>query len=371
MTKVCDVLDIMERWAPSQLAEPWDNTGLITGNPHDTVDTVVVALDVLEETVSFARENRASLIISHHPPLFRPLKKLTGDDLSSRVLRYAVKENISLYASHTNLDQAPGGVSHALAERLGLSCSTPLSKSRCDRYKFVTFVPPDYTDKVRDAAGAAGAGVIGEYRLCSFSSRGLGTYIPSGTASPYEGEADKLSRSAEDRLEMVVPVPFAARVVEEVGKAHPYEEMAYDLIPLVQDDPSYGYGALGDLADPLDLPEFLHRVAESLGVETLHVSRKDSVPIRRVAVMGGSGKDYIASAVSAEAHAFVTGGLGHHDFLDNRYINLVLIDATHRATEIPVLDAIKKKLETSSLAGSLEILIDPGSDRPAAYEWKE
>lgn len=368
MVKVRDVIEAMENWAPSQLAESWDNVGLITGDPEIQVQSVIIALDITEGTITLALRNRASIIVSHHPPLFKPLKNLTGSDLSSRIIRLAVKENISLYTSHSNLDQASNGVSQALAEKLGLNNITPLSPGNCELLKFVTYTPPEYTDKIREAAGYAGAGVIGKYNLCSFTFRGTGTYIPSSSASPYEGESGKLSRVTEDRLEMIVPAPLISKVVEETRKVHPYEEMAYDIIPLSQKEPTFGYGAVGDLHEPMRLSLFTEHVSKSLEIETLKVSKGENKSIKRVAVMGGSGGDFIPRAISIGADAYVTGDLGHHDFLNN-CSSTILIDASHRATELPVLNKIKERLHASPSMEKIEIIIDWGNTSQTTYKF--
>ena len=368
MAKVRDVIEVMENWAPSQLAESWDNVGLITGDPETEVRSVIISLDVTEETITLALKNKASIIVSHHPPIFKPLKNLIGSNLPSRIIRLAVKEDISLYTSHSNLDQVSNGVSQALAEKLGLNNIIPLSPGNCELLKFVTYTPPEYTDKIREAAGYAGAGVIGEYKLCSFTSRGIGTYMPSSEASPYEGESDKLSRVEEDRIEMVVPAPFISNVIEETRKVHPYEEMAYDIIPLSRRKPTFGYGAVGDIRKSMKISLFTEHVSKSLGIETLKVSKGGNKSIKRVAVMGGSGRDYISRAISAGADAYVTGDLGHHDFLNN-CSSTILIDASHRATELPVLDKIKERLHGSPSTEKIEIIIDCGNTAHNTYKY--
>jgi len=360
MAKVSDVIEIMENWAPSQLSESWDNVGLIIGNTETEVRSLIITLDVTEETIALALRNKASIILSHHPPIFKPLKNLTGSDLSSRIIRLAVKEEISIYTSHSNLDHVSDGVSQTLAEKLGLYNIIPLSPANCEQLKFVIYTPQEYTDKIREAAGYAGAGVIGEYKLCSFTSRGIGTYMPSSKASPYKGKSGKLSRVTEDRLEMVVPAPFISKVIEETRRVHPYEEMAYDIIPLSRRETTFGYGAFGDLREPMELPLFTEHVSKSLGVETLNVSKGRNKSIKCVAVMGGSGKDFISRAISAGADAYVTGDLGHHDFLNN-CSSIILIDASHRATELPVLDKIKERLHSSPSMEKTKIIIDRGN----------
>ncbi|MFC1490147.1 Nif3-like dinuclear metal center hexameric protein [Candidatus Latescibacterota bacterium] len=367
MAKVCDVIDTMERWAPSSLAEEWDNVGLITGNPDNEVKSIIIALDVTEETIALALKNGASLIVSHHPPIFKPMKNLTGNDLSSRVIRMAISENISMFASHTNLDQAPGGVSYALAEKLNLSDINPLTCGNCELFKFVTFCPPEYTDKIRHAAGLAGAGVIGNYNLCSFKSKGTGTYTPSEGSTPFEGKINELSRAEEDRIEMIVPSVFVSDVISEVKNIHPYEEMAYDIIPVSQNEPSFGYGATGNLNEPMELNDFIEHVCSSLEIDTAVYSAGNNKEIKRVAVMGGSGSNNIATAVTDSADAYVTGEIGHHDYMEN-HNSIVLVDATHRATELPVLEKIKEQFKTVPALKGIKSIIDRGTISYRTYK---
>ncbi|MFC1552116.1 Nif3-like dinuclear metal center hexameric protein [Candidatus Latescibacterota bacterium] len=367
MANVCDVIEIMERWAPSGLAEDWDNVGLMTGSPDDEVRSVVIALDVTGETIALAIKHGATLIVSHHPPLFRPLKTLAGNDRASEVIRMAVTENIALYASHTNLDQAPDGVSHALAGKLGLSDIRPLAQGNGELIKFVTFCPPDYTDKIRSAAGQAGAGVIGKYTHCSFTSPGTGTYIPSEDASPYKGTHGELSHEDEDRIEMVVPAVFVPEVIAQVKAVHPFEEMAYDIIPVTAKEPSFGYGAAGNLNAPMTLTDFIGHVCRSLDIETVTYSSGAKKEISRVAVMGGSGADNISSAVRDCADAYITGEIGHHDYMEY-YDTIALVDATHRATELPVLAKIKAHLESSAALDGISCIIDSGTAVNQTYK---
>lgn len=360
MATVSDVIKIMEKWAPPAIAESWDNIGLITGSPDQSIESVIISLDVSEETLELSLKHRPSMIISHHPPVFQPLKTFTGNDRASRVLRRAIKEDIACFTAHTNLDQVPDGVSHALAEKLELTGIRPLTSGRGDLVKVVIYCPPEFTDRIREAAGNAGAGVIGDYSLCSFTSQGTGTYIPSPNANPYDGVPGKLSRVTEDRLEMISLAVNVQDIVEEAGKVHPYEEMAYDIIPLSQKEPSFGYGAVGDLNKPVELPIFIRQVTESLGIETVRISTGEHGQVHRIAVMGGSGRHHIHDAISAGADVFVSGDFGYHDFLDT-HSELLLIDASHRATELPVLEKIQERIKSTPILKSLNVFIDHGT----------
>ena len=340
-----EIIRVMEEWAPGSLCESWDNVGLLTGSPEADIETIVIALDVSETTIEKVRSLPKPLIISHHPLIFSPLRHLTGNSRTERLVRAAIKYDIAIFAAHTNLDQARGGVSHALARRLGLENIVTLTAGRGMLQKFVTFVPPAFTDRVRQAASEAGAGVIGEYRSCSFTSKGTGTYIPSDAARPFSGKAGELSRELEQRLEMVVSEPFIGNVIEAVKKVHPYEEMAFDIIPLAQRDPSFGYGAIGKLPEPLPRDRFLELVCSSLETESIVFSSGGPSSIRNVAVMGGSGQSVLADALAKGADALVTGEIGYHAFL-NHGDAIFLIEAGHRATELPVLEAILEKVSS-------------------------
>ena len=362
MIQVHDVIDEMERWAPSSLAESWDNAGLMTGSPDDTIASILVTLDITEEILDSAIGRPPSLIISHHPPVFKPLKNLAGSSHSTRILSKAVRENVAIYVAHTNLDRAPDGVSEALTQKLGLKKTVKLSSGICPMVKFVTYTPPDSTDRVREAAGKAGAGHIGEYSICSFVMPGTGTFQPSTSAEPYEGETGKLSRVGEDRLEMIVPELLVPRVIESVRRAHPYEEMAYDLVVLNNRDETYGYGAVGILDEPVEESRFPVFVAERLGLPSVRVSNGGNRGrmIQRVAAMGGSGKDFIPHAIGQSADVYVTGGIGHHDYIDYGD-GIMLIDATHRGTELPVLGKIQRRLLSTEWGSSVTIDVEEGS----------
>jgi len=264
------------------------------------------------------------------------------------------------FACHTNLDRAQNGVSGALAACLDLTGTDCLENVKENLVKFVTFVPPDYTEKVRLAASDAGAGIIGDYSMCSFTCRGEGTYLPSRDASPYAGEAGELSRVTEDRLEMVVSASALSRVIDAVKRIHPYDKMAYDIIPLSTGNGSFGYGVVGDLREVMAPKEFATFVGKRLKVPTVTVSRTEKKSISRVAVMGGSGRSHIRDAVASGADAYVTGSIGHHDFIDYGG-SIMLVDASHRATELPVLGWIAKRLKNTALASSLGIFVEEGN----------
>ncbi|MCD6308630.1 MAG: Nif3-like dinuclear metal center hexameric protein [Candidatus Latescibacteria bacterium] len=360
MTLVRDIIGLFESWAPPKLAESWDNVGLIYGSPDSPAASIIVALDATEETVGRALETNSSLVVTHHPPLFNPQKKFSGDSLSIRLARMLLKNDIALYTAHTNLDRVPDGVSGALADRLGLGSRSLLVPSGETMIKFVTFCPSDHTDSVREAAWRAGAGVIGEYRHCSFTSRGEGTYIPSVSASPYSGSAGVLSREDEDRIEMLVPSSSVQSVIEAAGRAHPYDEMAYDLIRLENEDATFGYGVAGELPEPMEPDAFVEFATSSLGIDSAIVSARPGKQVGRVAVLGGKGSFGIEPALSSGADAFVTGEIGYHEFVDYGD-RILLVDAGHRSTELPVLEAMEQRILSSDAVSGVTVIVEKGS----------
>ena len=356
MISIAEISHTLETFAPPALAESWDNVGLIVGSPATEVTGIVVALDVTLDTIHFARSSGANLIVSHHPPIFKPVSRLTGETLTSRVVTEAVKSGIALYAVHTNLDRAPDGVSIALANRLGIRRPVPLCEGNAPLMKFVTFVPHESTAAVREALSRSGAGIIGNYAECSFTVAGTGTYRPSDDSVPYHGSAGVLESAVEDRIEMILPAFCVREAIEAAQAAHPYEKMAYDLISLSGNDPRYGYGAIGYFESPMNRRDFSEHVMNALGINSLVCSSCKPEAIRRVAVMGGSGSDYIGWAIEKKADAFITSEIGHHDFVDHGS-EILLIDATHLSTETPVLETLKFLLSGTSTTGAVPVTV--------------
>ncbi|SHK02461.1 Nif3-like dinuclear metal center hexameric protein [Rhodothermus profundi] len=341
MTKVYptirEIAEALEAWAPPGSAQSYDNVGLQVGDPEQTVQRALLALDLTPPVLEEARAVKADLIITHHPLLFRPLRQLTpGSMVSALALRLAAS-GIALYSIHTNLDAAPGGVSFALATHLGLQEVQFLAKMEQALYKLVTFVPASHFDQVREALARAGAGRIGNYEACAFAAPGTGYFRPGDMARPFIGEPGKLESAEEFRLEVEVARWDLPRVVAAMRAAHPYEEVAYDVYPVEQPYTRAGLGAIGQLDKPEPLRDFLRRVAERLHAESLRYVGDPEAPVQKVAVCGGAGADLIGRALAAGADAYVTADLSYHRFfevLDNEgRPRMALIDAGHYETE--------------------------------------
>ncbi len=343
---VRDVEELLESWAPRQIAWERDNVGLQCGSPGRRVRRVMVTLDVTDAVLAEAEKKRVDLIVSHHPLLFHPLKAIGPDDRVGRLITQLVKENIALIVAHTNLDFARDGVSFALAGRLGLRDIGFLYNDQRVSKKVVVFVPAGDADRVRSAMAAAGAGVIGAYEECSFAAGGTGTFRPLAGAKPFIGRAGNLESVPEMRLEMVVPAWKLEPVLSAMRAAHPYEEVAVDVYDLATPSPGIGAGAIGSLRRPLALRAFLRLVQRRLRIPALRFRGSDARRIRTVAVCGGGGADLLAAAIRRGADAYVTADLGYHRFeeADER---IVLVDAGHYETEVPVVSTLAGRLSSA------------------------
>jgi len=329
---VKQLVAVIEDVAPREIAEEWDNVGLLVGAYSNMVKRVLLALDVTEEAADKAIELGCELIIAHHPVIFRPLKALRTDSPQGRVLEKLIQAGVSVYAAHTNWDKCRFGTSRRLAELLGLSDITVLKVMGQSRsYKLVVFVPESHREAVFQAMSAAGAGHIGNYSHCSFSTLGKGTFVPLTGATPHVGRAQELIHVEEARLEMIVPQGMLTSVLKGLQAAHPYEEIAYDVLELHNAGQSYGLGSVGELTQPIAWTELSARL-RGLFPE-VRVAGRIPLKVRKVAVCGGAGSELVHVAHAAQADALITGDVGHHSALEAAALGLAVVDAGHFATE--------------------------------------
>jgi dinuclear metal center YbgI/SA1388 family protein len=335
------LISYLEQLAPRRLAQDWDNTGLQLGSFNGTVEKILVALDVDDLVVDEAVSLGAGLIIAHHPLIFRPLQSLRTDLPQGRLLAKALAAGLTVYAMHTNLDAAAGGVNDVLAGLLGLRDTEVLKVTARESFeKIVVFVPSGHEDNVRRAMAAAGAGWIGNYSHCTFQAPGTGTFLPHDGTNPFIGEQGKLEKVAELRLETIYPSRLRNRVVQAMLRAHPYEEAAYDIYQLQNEGRPFGLGRVGRLSSPVALTGFCQLVREKLAVSTLRVTGDPDLTLKKVAVCGGAGADLIRAAHYAGADVLVTGDLKYHEARDAASVNLAVIDAGHDATEKVIVPAL-------------------------------
>ncbi|MEX0657580.1 MAG: Nif3-like dinuclear metal center hexameric protein [Egibacteraceae bacterium] len=357
--RLADWVALVDLLYPERDAADWDATGLQVGDPSDSVSRVLVCLDATDATLDEAARQGCELVLTHHPLLFRPLAALTPRTAAGRVALHAARQGISVLAAHTNLDAAADGTTAPIVEALGMVDARPLvpQGGRAPRpVKLVTFVPAADTTAVLAALSAAGAGVIGEYDQCSFRVAGTGTFRPSEVANPTAGERGRLNEEAEDRLEVVVPPHRLEAVVDALVGAHPYEEVAYDLYPLLAPPAGAhgpGLGRVGDLREPTALRALVDRLATALPAPFLRVAGDLDRRIRRVAACGGAGDSLIDAAVAAGAELYVTGDLRHHPVLDALTMGLAVIDAGHAATEAAALPALRATLAQAASVNGL------------------
>lgn len=339
---VADVIGFISRWAPLDTALPDDNPGLQVGRRDAPVTNILVTLEVTDRIIEEAVENQVSLILTHHPLIFQPLKRLDVDTWLGRKLEALIKNDIAVYAAHTNLDGARDGVSFALIKRLGVPDPQFLKPSK-ERWlkKIAVFVPAPDVDNVRRAMAEAGAGIIGDYTFCSYNIEGKGTFWGGKGTHPALGSKGRLETVDEVRLEMILPSRRQHDVIQAMRGAHPYEEPAYDLYPLDNVDVSTGFGAIGDLPEPVLLTDLFDTIKNQLGVKALAVMEGPAHTVSRLAVCGGSGEALVEDACRQGAQAFVTGEMKYHTFLEYEGKTTVIV-AGHYATEqviVPVWSA--------------------------------
>jgi dinuclear metal center YbgI/SA1388 family protein len=314
--KIKDLITAIEQRAPLSLQEAYDNSGMQTGDVNEPIRGVLICLDVTEAVIDEAIELGCNLIISHHPLIFRGIKSLTGANYIERSIVKACNHHLAIYASHTNLDNAPGGVSHRMAMQLGLQNIRVLRPQQHALLKLVTFVPPAQAGRLRRALFEAGAGQIGDYDSCSYNIAGEGTFRAGENTSPFCGKIGELHTENEIRLETILPVSRKNAVVRALLLTHPYEEPAYDLYSLENDWNQAGSGVTGELPVEEEETIFLQRVRDIFRLDCIRHSALRRRPLRTVAVCGGSGAFLIADAIEKGADIFITGEAKYNDFYD-------------------------------------------------------
>ncbi|MDR1371233.1 MAG: Nif3-like dinuclear metal center hexameric protein [Dysgonamonadaceae bacterium] len=345
--KIAQIISILEDFAPLPLQDGFDNSGLQIGDVSQTLTGTLLCLDVTEEIVDEALELECNLIISHHPLLFKPLKSITGRSYIERCVLKACKHDLVIYAAHTNLDNASGGVNFKIAEKIGLQNIRILSPKKDHLLKLVTFVPSEHAEAVRGALFNAGAGTIGNYDSCSYNVDGAGTFRAKQDANPFVGAIGELHTEPEVRIETALPAYKKTPVLRALLVSHPYEEPAYDFYPLSNDWKSAGSGVVGELPLPEDENSFLLRLKQIFRLDVLKHSPLRKKEIREIAVCGGSGAFLIPEAISYGADIFITGEAKYNDYYDvEKQILLAVIG--HYESEICTkelfFDIITKKI---------------------------
>ncbi|MCB0795062.1 MAG: Nif3-like dinuclear metal center hexameric protein [Flavobacteriales bacterium] len=333
----------MERSAPAMLQESYDNVGLLVGDPDGEVSGALVCLDVTEGVIEEAITHGCGLIIAHHPLIFKGLKRLVGSDPVQRMVIKAIRQDIAVMAVHTNLDNVAWGVNGELAQRIGLSPAHVLETRPDQLRKLVVFVPRDHVEPVRNALFQSGAGQLGRYDECSFGVDGTGTFRAGAGSEPFVGVIGERHDEAEVRLEVIYPTMIERSLLRAMMEAHPYEEVAHFIHPVLIGHPQIGSGLIGEFPEPVDPVAFLALLKDRLGIPWLRHGPMPNRPIRRVALCGGSGAFLLSKAKAEKVDAFVTGDLKYHDFFeaDGR---LLLVDVGHYGSEQFTMTLIQRLL---------------------------
>jgi dinuclear metal center YbgI/SA1388 family protein len=335
--KVKDVTNYLESIAPLSLQESYDNSGLIIGDYQADINGVLLCLDVTQEVIDEAISCNSNLIIAHHPLIFSGINKITNNNMASKCVIKAIKNDINVYALHTNLDNVLEGVNGKIADVIGLKNRSVLSPKR-NLNKITVITPTSHKEEVLNAMFESGAGNIGNYSNCSFSNEGLGTFKPLEGSTPYSGKLNEIKNSKEVKIELILPDHLINTVVNAMKKSHPYEEVAYDIIHLKNQSES-GSGLIGELERPIEELDFLEKIKIKFKVESMKYTSLLNKPIKKVAVCGGSGSFLLRNAINKQADVFITSDFKYHQFFeaDNR---ILVADIGHYESEQYTIDLI-------------------------------
>lgn len=352
--RVSDLAGITGKIAPAHLAESWDNVGLQLGDPVHQVSRIMVALDPARPAVEAAIEARCQLLITHHPFIFTPLKKIAASDETGSLIILAVKNDLSIISLHTNLDIVQGGVNDLLAQRLDVLDTQPLRVTGAEDFvKMALFVPRGHEEKLLKALSPFIA-PIGNYRDCSFQGEGTGRFTPLAGATPFVGEVGKSHAEPESRLEFLLPKERVQGAVSALKGAHPYEEPAFDLYPVLNRGAQRGLGRIGVLAEPVTAAEFARCAKQRLGASGVRLVGDPAGQVRKIALCGGSGASLLHEAARKGADLLVTGDVKYHEAREAEALGIALLDAGHFATEHLMVQGLGAQLKDALQAKKFE-----------------
>lgn len=339
--KLKDLVDCLQTIAPTHLAEPWDNVGLLAGDPQQVLARAMLCIDYTREVAEEARAAQCDAVIAYHPPIFDPVKRVTAPGL----IYDAIRRGVALYSPHTALDVADGGTNDMLADAIGLRERQPLrvAASHPMQYKLVTFVPAEALEKVSGALFEAGAGRIGEYAECSFRSEGTGTFFGRDGTNPAVGKAGRRESAPEIRLETVVSIRDTEKVLTALRTAHPYEEPAFDLVQLAAPPRAIGQGRIGTMP-PVQRDDVFSRIKRALGTDRLLIAGPREGAITSAAACAGACGKMLDDALSRGVELYLTGEMRHHDALRAAEAGLTVVCALHSVSERAVLARVAERL---------------------------
>jgi len=342
--KIAEVVYFLESIAHPSLQEHYDNTGLLTGDLEQDCKGIIVSLDATEEVINEAIARQCNLIIAHHPIIFVGLKKINGKNYVEKAIITALKNDIAIYAIHTNLDNVIEGVNGRIATKLGLQEISILSVKENSLKKLFTFVPVSMAEQVRNAIFEAGGGHIGNYSECSFNVKGTGTFKGEQATNPYVGKPGIRHDEQEIKIEVIFPAWLEKRIIQALKAAHPYEETAYDIVNLSNSHSGVGSGIIGELSVPADERTFLNRIREVFMVPVIRHTSLRNHPVKRVAVCGGAGSFLISKALNSGADFYITADVKYHEFFDANG-RMVIADIGHFESEQFTINLLQEVLE--------------------------
>ena len=338
-----DITSYLETIAPTAYQESYDNAGLITGSPDTPVKGILITLDCVEEVVQEAIDTGCNLIIAHHPIVFKGLKRLNGSNYVERTVIKAIREDIAIYAIHTNLDNVISGVNRKICEKIGLKNLKILDPKKERLTKLVTFIPSESTEKVMEALYKSGAGQIGNYQNCSFQLDGKGTFMPLEGANPAIGDLNHQEEVNETRIEIIFPDFLERKVVQALKSSHPYEVPAYYLNRLLNENEDVGSGMIGELTEPMEPLAFLKSLKDSMGLSVIRHTKISDRKVKKIAVCGGSGSFLLSKAIRAGADVFVSADFKYHEFFDADG-SIIIADVGHYESEVYTKELLNELL---------------------------
>lgn len=347
--RIKDIISLLENIAPPQLQESYDNAGLIIGDAGWECSGILVSLDAIEEVIKEAVDKKCNLVIAHHPIIFSGLKKINGKNYTERAIITAIKYDIAIYAIHTNLDNVIKGVNGKMADMLGLVNRQILSPKKSLLKKLIVFVPVAAVESVRSAIFQAGGGYIGNYSECSFNSQGEGTFKAGEGANPFSGTIGERKTEAEVKVEVIFQSWLEKGLIKSMLGAHPYEEVAYDIIPLENELTNIGSGLIGELAEPMPATDFLAHIKKTFGLTAIRHTPLTGKIVQKVALCGGAGSFLIKTAIASGAEFYITADVKYHEFFDAEG-RVVIADIGHYESEQYttnlLFDILKEKYPT-------------------------
>jgi dinuclear metal center YbgI/SA1388 family protein len=341
--QINEIVSFLEILAHPSLQEGYDNAGLITGNKTWECKGIICSLDVTEDVIKEAVAKKCNLIVAHHPIIFKGLRKINGENYVEKAVIAAIKNDIAIYAIHTNLDNMLDGVNGKIACLLGLKNVAVLLLKDATLKKLFTFVPEDKAGAVRDAIFQAGGGHIGNYSECSFNASGTGTFKPGAGTDPYAGKIGERHAEKELKIEVIFPAFLEKKLIAAMKSAHPYEEVAYDVVNLANTHPGIGSGLLGELPDPVSEKDFLGRLKSVFGLQVVRHSPFMGRAVRKIAICGGAGSFLVSRALAAGADLYITADMKYHEFFDADG-RMLIADIGHYESEQFTIDLLSEHL---------------------------